>query len=150
MHMRMMGHSRAPSMEHGGDADARAEMLWIGGDGEQCLGRHAEQQIVDHRLVLVGDWGDLGWQREDQVEVADRQQIGLAGGKPVPRRRAPCEGRGRLRQELSAMRLWPHSSQRSTWPPSAAERQLSMADITFSWPRLTCPALALRQAAPWR
>jgi hypothetical protein len=25
-----------------------------------------------------------------------------------------------------------------------------MADITVSWPRLTCPALALRQAAPWR
>src|SRR5229473_7854331 len=24
-----------------------------------------------------------------------------------------------------------------------------MADITWSWPRLTCPALALRQAAPW-
>src|SRR5690348_2754947 len=25
-----------------------------------------------------------------------------------------------------------------------------MADITLSWPRLTCPALALRQTAPWR
>src|ERR1700730_13681531 len=25
-----------------------------------------------------------------------------------------------------------------------------MADITCSWPRLRCPALALRQAAPWR
>src|SRR5215469_18347057 len=48
------------------------------------------------------------------------------------------------------MRLWPQSSQRSTWPPRAAERQLSMADITLSWPRLTCPALARRQAAPWR
>ena len=48
------------------------------------------------------------------------------------------------------MRLWPQSSQRSTWPPRAAERQRSMADITLSWPRLTCPALAFRQAAPWR
>ena len=28
-------------------------------------------------------------------------------------------------------------------------RQLSIADITFSWPRLTWPALASRQAAPW-
>src|SRR6266700_313315 len=25
-----------------------------------------------------------------------------------------------------------------------------MADITLSWPRLICPALARRQAAPWR
>ena len=40
-------------------------------------------------------------------------------------------------------------SQRATWPPSAAVRQRSMADITFIWSRLTCPALALRHAAPW-
>jgi hypothetical protein len=42
-----------------------------------------------------------------------------------------------------------HFSQRATWPPSAAVRQLSIADITFSWPRLTWPALARRQAGPW-
>src|SRR6516165_12494544 len=48
------------------------------------------------------------------------------------------------------MRLWPQSSQRSTCPPSAAERHCSIADITWSWPRLTCPALARRQSAPWR
>ena len=46
-------------MEHGGDADAGAEVPGIGGDGEQRLGRRAEQQIVDHRLVLEGDFGDL-------------------------------------------------------------------------------------------
>src|ERR1700751_791715 len=40
-------------------------------------------------------------------------------------------------------------SQRATWPPSATVRQRSMADITFSWSRLTCPALALRHAVPW-
>ena len=44
------------------------------------------------------------------------------------------------------MRRWPQSSQRATCPPSAAVRQLSIADITFSWPRLTWPALASRQA----
>ena len=42
-----------------------------------------------------------------------------------------------------------HFSQRATCPPRAAVRQLSMADMTFSWPRLTWPALALRHAAPW-
>ena len=40
-------------------------------------------------------------------------------------------------------------SQRRTWPPSAAERQRSIAVITFNWSRLTCPALAQRHAAPW-
>ena len=28
-------------------------------------------------------------------------------------------------------------------------RQLSIADITFNWPKLTWPALALRHAGPW-
>ena len=75
-------------MEHGGGADAGAEMLGIGGDGQQRLGCCTKQQVVDDPLVLVGDRGDLGRQSEDQVKVADRQQIGLARGKPVPCRRA--------------------------------------------------------------
>src|SRR5947207_3629680 len=41
-----------------------------------------------------------------------------------------------------------HFSQRATWPPSAAVRQLSIADLTLSWSRLTWPALALRHAGP--
>lgn len=41
------------------------------------------------------------------------------------------------------------SSQRATWPPSAAVRQRSMADITFNCARLMCPALAARHASPW-
>ena len=79
-------------MEHGGKTDAGTEVPGIAGDGEQCLGRRAEQQVVDHRLVLVRDRGDLGWQGEDQVEVADRQQVGLARGKPIPCRRALALG----------------------------------------------------------
>ena len=47
------------------------------------------------------------------------------------------------------MTVCEHFSQRSTWPPSAAVRQRSMADITFNWSRLTWPALAQRHAAPW-
>ena len=62
------------------------------------------------------------------------------------------------------MRVCAQSSQRSTWPPSAAVRQVSIADMTFNWPRLTWPSLAPRQprhgretcprppgeAEPWR
>src|SRR6266702_1091895 len=58
-------------------------------------------------------------------------------------------GQCRLRQELYAMCVCAHFSQRATCPPRAAVRQLSMADMTFSWPRLTWPALALRHAGPW-
>jgi hypothetical protein len=75
-------------MEHGGGADASAEMPGIGGDREQRLGCRAEQRVVDDRFVLVGDRSDLGRQRENDVEIADRQQIGLAGREPILRRRA--------------------------------------------------------------
>ena len=47
------------------------------------------------------------------------------------------------------MRVCAHASQRSTWPPSSAVRQRSMADMTFNCSRLTWPALVLRHAAPW-
>src|SRR6478736_9879457 len=47
------------------------------------------------------------------------------------------------------MRSCAQSSQRSTCPPSAEVRQVSIADITFNWARLSWPALALRHAAPW-
>ena len=62
--------------------------LRIGRDRQHRLRRRLEQQVVDQRLVLEGDVGDLGRQREHDVEVADRQQVGLALGKPCPRRRA--------------------------------------------------------------
>jgi len=95
-------------MKHGGGADARTKMLGISRNRKQRLGGGAEQQVVDDRLVLVGDRSDLGRQREDDVEIADRQQIGLAGCEPILRRRpltpgaiaCPREGGGRLRHEL--------------------------------------------------
>src|ERR1700680_1373789 len=46
------------------------------------------------------------------------------------------------------MSICAQSSQRATWPPRAAVRQFSIADITFSWSRLTWPAWALRHAGP--
>ena len=49
------------------------------------------------------------------------------------------------------MRRCAQVSQRSTCPPNAAVRQRSIADMTFSWPRLTWPAWDARQASPrWR
>src|SRR3984957_14596635 len=58
-------------------------------------------------------------------------------------------GQCRLRQLLYEIWVCAHFSQRATCPPRAALRQLSIADITLSWPRLTWPALARRHAAPW-
>jgi hypothetical protein len=73
-------------VQYGGGADARAEVLGIGGDRDQRLGGRAEQQVVDDGFILIGDRSDLGRQRKDDVEIADRQQIGLAGREPILRR----------------------------------------------------------------
>ena len=131
--VRMVRHRRAPGVEHGGDADTRTEMTRVGGDGEHRLRRRPEQQIVDHRLVLEGDVGDLGGHGEDDVEVADRQQVGLARGQPLARRGTLALGAVPVAAAVVGDTPWPQSSQPSTWPPSAAVRQVSIADITLSW-----------------
>ena len=58
-------------MQDRGDADPRAEVLGIGCDGEQGLGRSLEQDAVNDALVLVGDIGDPCGQREHDVEIRD-------------------------------------------------------------------------------
>src|ERR1700722_16181650 len=72
-------------MEHGSDPDAGAEMLRVGGNRQNRLGRRAEAQTADRRLVLRGDVADLGRQGEDDMEVAARQQIGFAFSEPGAR-----------------------------------------------------------------
>ena len=83
--MGMVCHRRSPGVEHGGDGDAGAEVLHVTRDRHHRLRCRAEQQIVDDRLVVQGDVCDLGGQREDDMEVADRQQVGLALGQPGAR-----------------------------------------------------------------
>src|ERR1700684_424944 len=42
--VRMVGQRRAPGVQYGAEADARAQMLRVGGDGGQRLGGGPEQQ----------------------------------------------------------------------------------------------------------
>ena len=79
-------------MEHRDDADAGTEMLGVGRDRERGLGRCLHEQVVDHAFVLIGDVAQLGRQRVDDMEVADRQQLGFAVGEPLPRRGALALG----------------------------------------------------------
>jgi hypothetical protein len=60
-------------MEDGEDADAGAQVFGIGRDGDHGLGRGLEQDVIDRSLVVVGDVGDLGREREHDVEVRHRQ-----------------------------------------------------------------------------
>ncbi len=80
--MRVMGECRAPGVQDRSEADPSAEMLGIGRDSDQRLGRGLEQNVVDDGLVLVGDVGDLSRQREHHVIVGHRQQLVFALGEP--------------------------------------------------------------------
>jgi hypothetical protein len=52
--MRVMGQCRTPGVKNQRGADARAEVLRIGCDRQQGLGRHVEQsRPYSTRLVLV-------------------------------------------------------------------------------------------------
>src|SRR5580700_7736863 len=88
MDMGMMGEGRAPGVEDGGEADARAEMLRVGGDDDQRLGGRSEQQVVEGGLVVERDGADRRREGEDDVMVRDRQEIGFALRQPLARRRA--------------------------------------------------------------
>ena len=130
----MVGHRRAPGVEHGGDADAGAEVLRVGRDRQHRLRRRPEQQVVDERLVLEGDVGDLGGQREDDMEVADRQQVGLALGQPGRARRRPgtwgSAGCGSCCRRSASGRS-PRRPRRDRQAPRCGS--VSIADMTLSW-----------------
>jgi hypothetical protein len=97
--MGMMGQRRAPGVQHGSEADARAQMLWIGGDCDQRLGGLLEQEIVDNGFVGERQGADRRRQGEDDVIIGNRQKLGLALGEPLARRRALTLGAMPLRQE---------------------------------------------------
>src|SRR5258708_3668965 len=83
MNVRMVLQGLAPAMHHRDDADLGAEMTRIGGDRAQRLGRGAEKNGVNRRLILECDCGDLGRYGEDDVEIRHRKQFGLPVGEPL-------------------------------------------------------------------
>src|ERR1700758_5283377 len=99
----MMRHRRSPAVQHGGDADAGAEMLGVSRDRQHRLGGRPEQEIVDHRLILIGDIADWRW-GEHYVNTTWTYGTGSssAARAPIPSRAAaPWHfGQCRLRQLL--------------------------------------------------
>src|SRR3546814_3498248 len=52
----------------------------------------SDLEVIDQRLVGEGDRGDFGRQGKHDVEIADREQVGLAGLEPGARRGALALG----------------------------------------------------------
>jgi hypothetical protein len=91
MNVRMVLQGLAPAVHHRDDADLGAEMTRIGGDRAQRLGRGAEKNGVNRRLILECDCGDLGRYGEDDVEIRHRKQFGLPVGEPLGPRPLPAD-----------------------------------------------------------
>src|SRR5262245_50870587 len=79
-------------MHNGGEADLGAKMLRIARYLLERLRCGFEQKAVDDLLVLVGNGGNLLRQREDRMEILDRQQIRLPCFQPRTCRRALAGG----------------------------------------------------------
>jgi hypothetical protein len=71
----MMGHRTSPGVQHRRDCDPRPQVFGIGRDRQHRLGGRPEQQIVDHRLVLIGDIADRRRQGEHDMEVRHGQKL---------------------------------------------------------------------------
>jgi hypothetical protein len=69
-------------MQHGRKADRGAQMLRVGGDDGECVGRGFEKQPVHFGFVLVGDGAGSGRNSEYHMEVGDWQQFRLARSEP--------------------------------------------------------------------
>ena len=71
-----------PGMEHGEEAELRAQMLGIGGDDPKRLGDGPEEQPIDDRLVLQRDLRDRLREGKDDVEVLAVEEVRRAGLDP--------------------------------------------------------------------
>jgi hypothetical protein len=81
--------SAEPCVQDQRRTNLRAEMLRVGGDSAQVLGGELEQQVVDHRLVVVGDGADRRRQGEHHMVVVQRQAGRPAGPRASGARRVP-------------------------------------------------------------
>jgi hypothetical protein len=61
---------------------APSQVSGIASDGEQRFRGGAEENVVNGFVVVKGDRGNLFRQGEDDVEILDWQELGLASLEP--------------------------------------------------------------------
>ena len=80
--MQMLRERLAPRVQHRRDADRTVQVPRIAPEGEQCVGGGAKEQRVEDTRIALGEGVEVVWQREDHVEVRDRQEVHLPRGEP--------------------------------------------------------------------
>src|SRR5260370_3409418 len=83
MDMGMEPELLTPGMQHGEEADLRAEVFRISSEFEKGFCTGAEQEIVDDFLVLQSQWSKLWRKCEDHMDVARREKFSLPCGDPA-------------------------------------------------------------------
>jgi hypothetical protein len=69
MEMRMKKQVLSPTVKDSEKADLSAQMLGIGSDGGQGLGRGSKENAVNEIFVLVSDGSHLFGNREDDMKI---------------------------------------------------------------------------------
>ena len=75
MGMRMNFEFLTPCVQHAEEANFRTEVSRVASDFQKCFGTGAEQEIVEDTLVLQNQWRQPVGQREDDVQVACREEF---------------------------------------------------------------------------
>ncbi len=83
MDMGMESKFLTPGVQHGEEAEFRAEVSGVASDFETSFRTGAEQQIVDDFLILQDQWRELRRKREDHMDVARREKFSLTCGDPA-------------------------------------------------------------------
>src|SRR4030095_14234214 len=86
--MRVKKQVRSPAVKHGEETEPGSQMLRVGSDRNQGLGGGAEENAVDHSLVLICDRGDLFRDGEYDVKIGHLEKFRLAVLDPS------CPGEG--------------------------------------------------------
>ena len=76
MDMWMMLKSLSPGMKYGEKADFSPEMPWVRRNFDQRFRYCTEQNAIDHTLVLQRKWSKQLREREHDMKVRNRQQLG--------------------------------------------------------------------------
>ena len=76
--MRVLDERLSPGVQAGEEADGGAQMLGIGGDGLEGVGRGVKEDRVDDGFVLEREGGDRLRDREDDMKVFTVEEFGGA------------------------------------------------------------------------
>src|SRR5260370_2054586 len=82
----------SPTVEHGKEADLSTEMLGIGSDGGQGLGRGSEQNAIDDIFVLVSNRGNRFGEGEDDMKIRSRENFRFSFFDPIGTRQGLALG----------------------------------------------------------